>query len=52
MKFKKYFAIAAVRKAPILGYYLGRIHTPFDTIFDQNNIKKLSEAMVRFTGQL
>jgi hypothetical protein len=52
MKFKKYFGIAAVRKAPILGYYLGRIHTPFDTIYDKGNIKLLSDAMVRFTGQL
>lgn len=52
MKFKKYFAIAAVRKAPILGYYLGRIHTPFDTVFDEKNIKLLSGAMVEFTEQL
>ncbi len=50
MKFKKYFAIAAVRKAPILGYYLGRIHTPFDTVFDERNIRLLSDAMVNFTA--
>lgn len=52
MKFKKYFAIAAVRKAPILGYYLGRIHTPFDTVFDEKNINLLSGAMVEFTERL
>ncbi len=52
MKFKKYFAIAAVRKAPLLGYYLGRIHTPFDTVFDEANIKLLSGAMVHFTEHL
>lgn len=52
MVFKKYFAIAAVRKAPFLGYYLGRIHTPFDTIFDERNIRLLSDAMVNFTEQL
>ncbi len=52
MKFKKYFAIAAVRKAPILGYYLGRIHTPFDTVFDERNIRLLSGAMVNFTEKL
>lgn len=52
MNFKKYVAIAAVHKAPILGYYLGRIHTPFDTRFDEHNIGMLSEAMVRFTGKL
>ncbi len=52
MKFKKYFGIAAVRKAPILGYYLGRIHTPFDTVFDERNISLLSDAMVHFTEQL
>ncbi len=50
--FKKYFGIAAVRKAPILGYYLGRIHTPFDTIFDERNIRLLSDAMVNYTKRL
>ena len=52
LKFKKHIGIAAVRKAPILGYYLGRIHTPFDTVFDERNIRLLSDAMVRFAMQL
>ncbi len=52
IKFRKYFGIAAVRKAPILGYYLGRIHTPFDTVFDERNIRLLTDAMVHFTEQL
>ena len=52
IKFKKYFAIAAVRKVPILGYYLGRIHTPFDTVFDEDNIRLLSSAMVQFSERV
>ncbi len=52
MSFQKSVGVAAVHRAPILGYYLGRIHTPFDTRFDEVNIRILAETMITYTRKL
>lgn len=45
MNFKKSIAVAALKKTktPLIGYYMDRIHTPKDTVFDEQNIEVLTE---------
>ncbi len=45
MNFKKYIAVAALKKTrtPLVGYYMNRIHTPKDTVFEDENIAVLTE---------
>ena len=45
MNFKKSIAVAALKKTktPLVGYYMNRIHTPKDTVFDEQNIEVLTE---------
>ncbi|MBQ2277017.1 MAG: M28 family peptidase [Clostridia bacterium] len=45
MNFKKYIAVAALKKTrtPLVGYYMDRIHTPKDTVFDERNIDVLTD---------
>ncbi len=45
MNFKKYIAVAALKrtKTPLIGYYMDRIHTPKDTVFDARNIEVLTD---------
>lgn len=45
MNFKKYIAVAALKKTktPLIGYYMNRIHTPKDTVFDDRNIELLTD---------
>ncbi|MBP3292733.1 MAG: M28 family peptidase [Clostridia bacterium] len=45
MNFKKYIAVAALKKTktPLVGYYMDRIHTPKDTVFEDENIAVLTE---------
>lgn len=45
MNFKKYIAVAALKKTetPLIGYYMDRIHTPKDTVFDDQNIELLAD---------
>lgn len=50
IKFKKNIAVASMHKAPMIGYYVGRIHTPFDTKFDKRNILLIKDSMIRFIG--
>ena len=44
--FKKSVAIAALKHKRFLGYYMDRIHTAKDTVFDSANIKLLCESML------
>lgn len=37
-------AVAAFRRAPLIGLYISRIHTPRDTVFDQRNIRLLVDC--------
>ena len=39
--FKKTVAVAALKKAPVIGLYMDKIHTPKDTAFDERNIDAL-----------
>ncbi len=41
MSFKNYLGVAAFKRKPIIGYYMDRIHTKKDIIFDEENIKQL-----------
>lgn len=45
MNFKKFIAVAALKKTktPLVGYYMDRIHTPKDTVFEDENIAVLTE---------
>ena len=45
MNFKKTIAVASLNKSrnPLIGYYMNRIHTPKDTVFDENNIALLTD---------
>lgn len=45
--FKKSVAIAALKRKRFLGYYMDRIHTAKDTVFDTANIKLLCDSMLR-----
>lgn len=49
MMFKRSVAVAGMRRNRVWGYYLGRIHTSRDTIFEEENIDLLSRRMVRLT---
>ncbi len=40
-RFPKGVGIAALHRAPVIGYYLGRIHTRRDTVMDERNIALL-----------
>ena len=44
--FKKSVAIAALKHKRFLGYYMDRIHTTKDTVFDSANIKLLCESIL------
>ncbi len=39
--FKNTLAVAALKKAPIVGYYMDKIHTPADRMLDEKNIALL-----------
>ncbi len=52
MGFRKSLAIAALKKAPIIGLYLDRIHTKHDVIFDAENIHIISQAINNCVGTL
>jgi Predicted aminopeptidases len=40
--------VVAAKKAPVLGYYINRIHSKFDTVFDSENIELLADTMAHF----
>lgn len=50
--FKCTVAVAALNKKRFVGYYMGRIHTGRDTVFDQNNITLLKNSTIRFIEKL
>ena len=39
--------VAAFRRAPLIGYYLGRIHTPRDTVMDEANVQFIVDSLRR-----
>ncbi len=50
--FKKAVAIAALKHKWYIGYYMDRIHTARDTVFDKANIKLLCECIQRLISKL
>lgn len=44
--------VAALKKHPLLGYYMNRIHTPRDTVFDESNIELLRDGAVRLAERM
>lgn len=52
MLFPKTVAIAALKKNLFLGYYMDRIHTSRDTVFDKMNIKLLCEGIHRLLKKI
>lgn len=45
-------AVAAFRRAPIIGLYISRIHTPRDTVFDERNIRLIADRACRLISSL
>lgn len=43
--FKKSLAIAALRRSERIGYYIGRIHTPKDTVLEEENIGRTAAGL-------
>lgn len=46
--FKNSVGVAALHKAPVIGYYLSRLHSRFDNKFSSDNIEKLNQIMIEF----
>lgn len=44
--------VAALKRAPIVGYYMNRIHTPRDMMFDEENIALLCSGAVKLAEKL
>ena len=44
--------VAALKKAPVIGYYMGRIHTRRDTVLEEENVQLLCRGAVRLAGTL
>ena len=50
--FKCTAAVAALNKKKLIGYYMNKIHTARDKVFDVKNIEYLKTATVQFVDQL
>ena len=49
--FKKSLAIAALKKRPVVGYYMDRIHTAKDTVLREENIERVAAGLCGMTGK-
>lgn len=50
--FKKSVAVAALKRKRFIGYYMDKIHTHKDTVFDKQNIKLLCTGILAFLKEL
>lgn len=50
--FNTALAVAAMKHKPIIGYYMDRIHTNKDTVFDETNIKFLCDSVQKLAEKL
>ncbi len=50
--FNNSVAVTAMNKMPILGYYLDRIHSPLDTVYQDKNILLLKNTMIEFIKEI
>lgn len=46
MIFKNSIGVAVLKKKPIIGYYMNKIHTNKDVVFDKRNIDFISKVMI------
>ncbi|MCR2032566.1 M28 family peptidase [Anaerofustis stercorihominis] len=46
MIFKNSIGVAVLKKKPIMGYYMDKIHTNKDIVFDKRNIDFISKVMI------
>lgn len=44
--------VAALKRSKLLGLYMNRIHTPRDTVFEEDNIEFLVDGSVKLTAAL
>lgn len=52
MGFPKTAAIAALKRKRVIGYYMDRIHTAKDTVFEKENIKLLCDSILKLLKKL
>ena len=50
--FKKNIAVAALKHNEFIGYYMDKIHTPKDIVFDKRNIELLSEGAIKLADMI
>lgn len=50
--FRKAIAVAALKKKRFIGYYMDRIHTSRDTVFQKENIKLLCDSILRLLKKI
>ena len=50
--FRRGVGIAALKKAPVIGYYMDRIHTRRDTVLEEENVQLLRDGAVALAGTL
>ena len=46
--FKTTVAVAALKKKPVIGYYMNKIHTVKDTVCEEENLAFLCEGFTQF----
>ena len=52
VRFKRGVGVCALKKSPVFGYYMDRIHTKKDTVMMEENIRLLTEGAVRLAESL
>ena len=50
--FRRGVGVCALKKKPLIGYYMGRIHTNRDTVLEEENVLLLRDGVVRFLRDL
>lgn len=51
-KFRRGVGVCALKKSPVFGYYMDRIHTKRDTVLMEENIHLLRDGAVVFAGRV
>lgn len=50
--FRRGVGVCALKKKPLIGYYMGRIHTNRDTVLEEENVLLLRDGVVRLLRDL
>ena len=48
--FKRGVGVCALKRRKLIGYYMDRIHTNKDTVFEEENIELLRDGALRLAG--